>query len=183
MVRSAFRLLAGTAVLAALSAPAAVRAESIHATAEFESERTIGTSRMPFTLEVDRTTSVDEARGLLELLARGGQGLLRSAIAGRSDGRIRLGALEFRVSVIVVVERDGGRIYSVLTDRPLRPSASVGGDDSAKPFGVMRIEVDSGGLGEGTFRAATALAIDDAGALVVGDGDEPGRLLDVRRTD
>ncbi|MGE0641737.1 MAG: hypothetical protein AB7G12_10265 [Thermoanaerobaculia bacterium] len=178
------RRLASTLLTIALCAvPAAVRAESIHATAEFESERTIGTSRMPFTLEVDRTTSVEEARGLLELLARGGQGLLRSAIAGRSDGRIRLGALEFRVSVIVVVEQDDGRIYSVLTDRPLRPSATVGGDDSAKPFGVMRIEVDEGGLGEGTFRAATSLAIDDAGALVVGDGEEPGRLLDVRRTD
>ena len=111
------------------------------------------------------------------------QGLLRSALAGKRDGSLRLGGLDFAVSMIVVTEAADGRVYSVLTDRPLRRSAMVDGDDAEQPFGVLRFGIRDGGLGEGVFHAATSLSIDEEGTLVVGAGKEPGRLREIRRLD
>ncbi len=181
-LQSTAKWIAAAALLAALPESAAAVGEKFSATAEFESQRTLGTSRIAFSLVVDRVTSPEEAQELVNVLEKGGQGMLRSALAGRRDGRALLGAVEVPVNVIVVHEtEDGGRIYSVITDRPLRRSQHVGEDDSAMPFGVLRFEVNSAGSGEGFFHAATGIRLDENGDFVLSDPLEPGKLIDIRR--
>jgi len=174
--------IAALALVAALPDRASAAGEKFAATAEFESQRTLGTSRIAFSLVVDRVTPPEEAEELVNVLDKGGQGMLRAALAGRRDGRALLGAVEVPVNVIVVHQKeDGGRIYSVITDRPLRRSQHVGEDDSAMPFGVLRFEVNSAGSGEGFFHAATGIRLDENGDFVLSDPLEPGKLLDIRR--
>ena len=170
------------AALSLLPAPGAAAGEKFAATAEFESQRTLGTSRIAFSLVVDRTTSPDEAQELVNVLEKGGQGMLRAALSGRRDGHALFGAVEVPVNLIVVHELEGGdRVYSIVTDRPLRRSSYVGEDDSKMPFGVLRFQVDSRGRGEGFFHAATGIRVDESGDFVLSDPYEPGKLLDVRR--
>ena len=63
-----------------------------------------GTRRMPVTLIAQRYTSMEEASRLEQVLAEGGQGALLSALRGRSNGRLRLGALEFPVNLVAAEE-------------------------------------------------------------------------------
>jgi hypothetical protein len=173
--------LAIVALLLGVAAPAG--AQTFSATAEFESERTLGTSRIPFRVVVERTTPFDEARSLIELLGEGGQGQFRTAIAGRNDGRIEVGTLDYRVGLAVVSETDEGLLYSLVTERPLRRKAEVAPDDSATPFGVLRFLVDDSGSADGIFLAATGLALDEKGGVVAFGVSEPGRLLEMKRAD
>jgi hypothetical protein len=170
-----------TVALVAVAVPAA--AQTFEATAEFESERTLGTSRIPFRVVIDRTTPFAEARALVELLGEGGQAQFRAAIAGRDDGRIDLGALEYRVGLAVMSETAEGLLYSLVTERPLRRAASVAPDETAAPFGVLRFLVDDSGSAEGFFLSATGLALDEKGGVVAHGVSEPGRLLEMKRID
>ena len=63
--------------------------------AELEANFRIGGgNRMLVNLVVDRFTTAEEAQRLADVLEQGGQGALLSALKGRSDGRLRLGALD-----------------------------------------------------------------------------------------
>jgi hypothetical protein len=180
------RPLSLAALLAlALLAPASVRAETYRATAEFESRRTLGSGNVELVLALDRPTPVEEALGLRDVLARGGQELLRAAIAGRRDGWIRMGGLEIPIALVVVAPADDGRRYLLVTERPLRlPTDPNEPADRRFPFGFLELVVDGFGSGEGTFVAAASLAIDEEGRVAVtGDTGEPGRLTDVELED
>jgi len=141
---------------------------------EFSAEAVVnsreGRSRMLVTLVADRFTSVEEARDLARLLERG-QGPLVNALRGRHDGRVRLGALEMPVALVVAepVGRDGYR-FIFLTPRRIEFHEREFDEESLDyPFGIVVFEVDRFGRGEGDLHVAAALSIDQDGHIEIED--------------
>lgn len=145
----------------------------------------MGTSSMPMTLVANRFTSVEQAQHLAGLLDQGGQEALVSALNGRSDGQLMLGALQMPVALVVVEEQGRGYRYLFLTPRRIQVAEETFGEDSLNyPFGIAVFEVNDFGDGEGKLHVAAALSIDAEGHIEVDDYDgEDGRLENVSRAD
>lgn len=144
-----------------------------------------GTRRMALTLVANRLTAVEQAQYLKEILASGGQGALLAALRGRNDGQLRLGALSFKIALVVVEPAEDGHAYFFLTPRTIRIDESTFGSESMDyPFGVAKIEVDGFGRGEGELHVAAALHMDADGKLFIEDYDGvDGHFEDLRATD
>lgn len=143
-----------------------------------------GTRRMPLSLVANRLTSATEVQELAGLLEKGGQGTLLSALRGRADGQLRLGALNMSIALVAVEETSDGYRYLFLTPRRIQFDESQLGKDSLDyPFGIAVFEIDDfSGRGEGTLHVAAALRIDPDGHVEVDDFDgEDGRFEDLRR--
>jgi hypothetical protein len=142
-----------------------------------------GGNRINVTFVADRFTSVEEAQQLAGLLKQGGQGSLVSALRGRSDGRIRFGALERWVALVVAEPEGRGWRYIFLTPRRFEFHEREFGEESLNyPFGIAIFEVDSFGRGEGTLHVAAALRIDPDGRIEIEDYDgEDGRLEKIKQ--
>jgi hypothetical protein len=131
-----------------------------------------GTRQMPVTLVANRFTAVEEAKRLAEVLESGGQGALLSALAGRNDGQLQLGALQMPIALVVAEPRGNGYRYLFLTARRIRVEETTFGEKSLDyPFGVAVFEVDSFGDGEGKLHVEAALHIDADGHVEVEDYD------------
>ena len=145
---------------------------------------TEGTRRMPMTLVASRFTSVEEAQQLAGLLEKGGQGTLLSALRGRADGRLQLGALSIPIALVVAEETRNGYRFVFLTARRIQVDERQLDKDSLNyPFGIADFEVDGfSGRGEGTLHVAAALSIDADGHIEIDDYDgQDGRFEDLRR--
>jgi hypothetical protein len=143
-----------------------------------------GTRSMPVTLVAHRFTPVSEAQELGGLLAEGGQGTLLSALRGRADGELRLGALTVPIALVSVLETSDGYRYLFLSPRRIQFNETQLGEESLDyPFGIAVFEVDGfSGLGEGSLHVAAALSIDADGHIEVDDYDgRDGHFKDLRR--
>jgi hypothetical protein len=131
-----------------------------------------GTRRMPVTFIANRFTSVEQAKHLAEVLEQGGQGALLSALAGRNDGRLRLGALEMPIALVVAEPQGKGYRYLFLTPRRIRVEENTFGEESLDyPFGIAEFVTDTFGRGEGSLHVAAALSIDPDGHVEIEDYD------------
>jgi hypothetical protein len=143
----------------------------------------MGTRSMPMTLVANRFTSVEQARHLAEVLEQGGQGALLSALSGRSDGQLMLGALQMPVALVVVEAQGSGHRYLFLTPRTIKVAETTLDEESLDyPFGIAVFEVDDfgDGVGDGRLHVAAALSIDSDGHIEVDDYDgADGSLEDV----
>ena len=142
-----------------------------------------GGNRINVTFIADRFTSVEEARQLAGILERGGQGSLVAALKGRADGRIRFGALERWVALVVAEPEGRGYRYLFLTPRRFEIHEREFGEESLEyPFGIAEFVIDGFGRGEGTLHVAAALRIDAEGHIEIEDYDgEDGRLERIKR--
>lgn len=142
-----------------------------------------GGNRINVTFIADRFTSIEEAQQLAGILEQGGQGSLVAALRGRSDGRIRFGALERWVALVVAEPEGRGYRYLFLTPRRFEIHEKEFGEESLDyPFGIAEFVVDSFGRGEGTLHVAAALRIDAGGHIEVEDYDgQDGRLESIRQ--
>lgn len=141
------------------------------------------TRRMPVTLVANRFTAPDEARQLATVLGDGGQGALLSALTGRNDGQLRLGALSLPVALVVAEPTEDGFRYVFLTPRRIKIEETAFGEDSlGYPFGIAAFEVDGFGRGSGSLHVAAALSIDSEGRVDVEDLDgADGTIEDLNR--
>ena len=143
-----------------------------------------GTRSMPLTLVVNRFSPVSEVQELGGLLAKGGQGTLLSALRGRADGELRLGALNVPIALVSVEETSGGHRYLFLSPRRIQfNETQLGGESLDYPFGIAVLEVDDfSGLGEGSLHVAARLSIDADGHIEVDDYDgRDGHFRDLRK--
>ena len=156
---------------------------------EFTAEAVVnspeGRRTMLVTLVANRFTSVEQAKQLAEVLEQGGQGALLSALTGRNDGRLRLGALEMPIALVVAEPQGKGYRYLFLTPRRIQMEETTFGEDSLNyPFGIAEFVTDTFGRGEGSLHVAAALRIDADGHIEIEDYDgEDGsieRLQQVR---
>jgi hypothetical protein len=164
----------------ALAVPVAEGAE-FSATASVNTSH--GTRSLAFNLVVSSPVTIEQAQPLKEVLARGGQEMLRSVMRDSVRGKIKLGALEYPVN-LVVAEPDGDGIrYYVVTARQLQYEEVTNNDASLDyPFSLLVVNVPSIGTGDGTIFTKAALYVDDQGHVRAEQyqGD-PGSLKDVKR--
>jgi hypothetical protein len=142
-----------------------------------------GTRRMPVTFIANRFTSVEQAKRLAEVLEQGGQQALLSALTGRRDGELRLGALEMPVALVVAEPKGKGYRYLFLTARRIQVEETTFGEESLDyPFGIVEFETDTFGRGEGALHVAAALSIDADGHVEIEDYDgEDGSIERLQR--
>ena len=141
-----------------------------------------GDRRMSGSIVVDRFTPVEEARKLRAVLENQGQAGLVAAIRGRANGRLRLGALEYALDLVVTKPVDGGFRLIVVTSRPIRLEETQQPSNSLDyPFGVIALTLDGSGRGEGQFYPRAALAINEDGALTVQEFEGEGRVFEVKK--
>ena len=141
---------------------------------EFTAEAVVksreGRRRMLLTLVAHRFTPVEELRDLAGVLERSGQFGLLSALKGRRDGQLRLGATEMPIALVAAEAWGGGYRYLFLTPRRIRVEEEILEQDSRDfPFGIAVFEVDRFGRGEGRLHVAAALRIDADGHVEVED--------------
>jgi hypothetical protein len=131
-----------------------------------------GGNRMLVNLVIDRYTSIEEAQQLAGVLEQGGQRALLAALKGRFDGRIRLGATDMPVALVVAESQGRGYRYLFLTPRQIGfDERELNKDSLDYPFGVIDFEVDRFGRGEGSLHVAAALSIDEYGHVEIEDYD------------
>jgi hypothetical protein len=142
-----------------------------------------GGNRINVTFVADRFTSVEEAQQLAGVLEKGGQGSLLSMLRGRSDGRIRFGALERTVALVVAEPQGRGYRYLFLTPRQFEIQEKQFGEESLDyPFGIAEFVVDGFGRGEGTLHVSAALRIDADGHIEIEDYDGfDGRIQRIKQ--
>ena len=143
----------------------------------------MGTRRMLMTLVANRFTSVEQAQRLADVLEQGGQGALLSALTGRADGQLRLGALRFPVALVVAEPAGKGYRYLFLTPRRIQVNEVEFDEDSLNyPFGIAVFTTGSFGRGEGSLHVAAALRIDADGHIEIDDYDgEDGSFEDLKQ--
>ena len=153
-------------------------------TATAEVETPSGTRSMNLTILIRRATPKEEAKPLAEVLAEGGQRALQSALQGRGDGTLRLGALESPLDLVTFEPKGDGYRIVVVSARPIRvEEANQGRDSLDYPFTVVAFEVGTFGSGEGELYLRAALSVGEDGRPAVKTWDgSVGRLLDVERT-
>jgi hypothetical protein len=131
-----------------------------------------GMRRMPVTFIANRFTSVEQAKQLAEVLEQGGQQALLSALTGRRDGQLRLGALEMPIALVVAEPQGKGYRYLFLTARRISVEETTFGEESLDyPFGIAEFVTDTFGRGEGSLHVAAALSIDADGHVEIEDYD------------
>jgi hypothetical protein len=136
-------------------------------TAIFEFSGPQGSREVPATILVDRVTTGEEALSFADILDRQGQRGLLAALRGRGDGRLKLGAIEYGLDLIVArpLDDDGVRL-TIVTTRPLRTTeVDLGQASLDYPFGVARFEIDGFGRGEGVFYPTASLRVEADGAI------------------
>jgi hypothetical protein len=142
-----------------------------------------GNRQIGGTIVVNRYTPVEDARQLAEILKSQGQAGLANALRGRANGVLRLGALEYSLDLIAAKTTSKGFKLVVVTNRPIRYQETDQGSPSLDyPFGIVSIEIDSLGRGEGRFFPSAALRIQEDGAIDVYPYSEgEGRVSDVKK--
>jgi hypothetical protein len=155
---------------------------------EFTAQATMttsqGTSHMPITLIVARFTSAEESQRYQDLLASGGQGALLAALRSRSDGRLRLGALEMPLGLVVAEPLRRGYRYVFVTARKIQVEEVNDSLDSLDyPFGVAVFELDDFGRGEGLVYPSAAISVDstDQSIEINEYHGEPGTLRNIKK--
>jgi hypothetical protein len=172
-------------VLGLLLAATAVAGDSVPgreftATLEFKGPQ--GTRRIGATIIVDRYTPVEEARKLRYVLEDYGQSGLLAALRGRHNGRVRLGALEHPLDLVVTKPTDDGFRLIVVTTRMLRVEETEQGLESLDfPFGFIALDLDHSGRGSGQYHPKAALWITEDGAVAVEGWEGEGRVLEVKK--
>jgi hypothetical protein len=165
------RLFAFAALLA-LALPLTATEPGREFTAEGVGNFKGGGNRINLTVIADRFTSVEEAQQLAGILETGGQSLLLAALRRRWEGRIRFGALEMWVALVVAEPEGSGYRYLFLTPRRLKIHEKEFGEESLDyQFGIAEFVVDGFGRGEGTLHVAAALSINADGHIDVEDYD------------
>jgi hypothetical protein len=138
---------------------------------------------MPVTLLAHRYTPLDQARFLKDVLESGGQAALLANLRTRSDGRLRLGALEIPISLAIAESAGAGYRYVFVTGRRIQvEEVNEGAGSLDYPFGVAVFEVGDFGSGKGQIYPAAALTIGEDGSVEIEqfEGD-PGTLSAVKK--
>jgi hypothetical protein len=147
-----------------------------------EGGRISGTRQLGVELRIDTLTPRDQAWKLADTIAASGQDGLRNELLGRSDGLLRLGAVDFPIG-LAVYRRDGDvHTFMLVSARAFRVSeVNFGTESTGYPFGVAVFTIDSFGNGEGLVYPAARIGLDKDGGVVIDNFQEqPGVMTEVR---
>jgi hypothetical protein len=147
-----------------------------------EGGRISGTRQLGVELRIDSLTPRDQAWKLADAIGTSGQDGLLAALQGRSDGLLRLGAVDFPIS-LAVYRRDGDtHTFMLVSARAFRVSeVNFGMESTGYPFGVAVFTIDAFGNGEGLVYPAARIGLDRDGGVVIDNYQEqPGIMTEVR---
>ena len=138
----------------------------------------------PFVLHIDGFSSDAEISRLTSALKEKGTSGVHGALLGtKQKGWIRIGGepVPFCGIARSGALPDGGRVVRVLTERAIMPvEKRVSPRAGDYPFGWIELKLDSNGKGEGQLTAAASVRVTGNELEMVGFGEKPFPLRDVR---
>ncbi len=132
-----------------------------------------------FNIWVDDYTENDERQQYLETLAEDGPEMLAAELASTQVGRFQvLGQLANRIAYAYEFpDADGGRRVLLATARPLIVTRQIPlGSPRDFPFGLIQLNLDENGEGDGVIFAATSIRFNDEGNLEVANSSTSQRF-------
>ncbi len=121
-----------------------------------------------FSIQVDEYTSDEEFIEFLEILAGGGPRRLEDAFLRSQKGRIVIDSLGYDIALARSAPTESGRVVRVFTVRHLGFDESVGRTRSREyPFGMIELQLNHNGRGDGVLVVAARLHLDPDGRLAV----------------
>jgi hypothetical protein len=121
-----------------------------------------------FSIQVDEYTSDEEFIEFLEILAGGGPRRLEDAFLRSRKGRIVIDSLGYDIALARSAPTQSGRMVRVFTVRHLGFDESVGRSRSREyPFGMIELQLDHNGRGDGVLVGAARLRLSPDGRLEV----------------
>ena len=176
------RLAGLVALLCAAVVAAAAETPGSEFSATFKFKGKQGDRQIAANIVVDRYTPEEEAWRFADILKTQGQAGLAAALRGRRNGRLRLGALEYSLDLVVTRPTDKGHRIVVVTTRPIRYQETQSGSESLDyPFGLVILEVDGFGRGDGRFYPAAALQFNEDGSVAVYKPEGEGKVSEVKK--
>ncbi len=175
------------AVLLAVAAVRLAAADDLPKGGEFKATATVtskeGTRSMGFDVVITNPLSLEQAQFFRRVLEEGGQQVLLNTIRGSGRGRIRLGAFEYPIDLVVAEKTKDGERYSVVTARTMSYEEAQEGRPSVDfPFTIIVFDVPGFGKGEGRIFTKAALYVDEDGHIRAEQFEhDPGTLKDVKR--
>ena len=136
-----------------------------------------------FRLEIEQYTSEEEAVELIEVLAKEGPDGLRKALEKLDRGWISIGPRTgYPIAFARSFDTPEGRIVRIATDRPVSfIEARSMLRTMGYPFGIIELQLDQDGKGEGRLIAAAEIKFNKEGRLEIESfGLEPFRILRAR---
>jgi hypothetical protein len=157
----------------------------------YAAEATVTTSEgakasAPLTIVIDRWSTDDDRDTLIEAVRTGGSAAARHLLLARGAvGSIHLAGRQTAVKYAYARPTLGGRLITLVTSDPIR---FVGGGVADAPpqagygLGVLILDVDVLGAGQGEMAPAATVRIDTQNAVVTDDyGAEVVRLSKIAR--
>ena len=174
-------LLGGFASLASAAADDTPKGGELTATATVTSKQ--GTRSMAFDVVGTNPLGLEQAQFFRRVLEEGGQQVLLNTIRGSGRGRIRLGAFEYPIDLVIAEKTKDGERYSVVTARTMSYEEAQEGRPSVDyPFTIIVFDVPGFGKGEGRIFTKAALYVDEEGHIRAEQFEhDPGTLKDVKR--
>ena len=180
MSRTKISLLAAVAACA-LAGPAAAE-ETIQANALRVGT---GTPNTRLTVRLDRYSSDEERAQWRAAFAQSGQ---EGLVAAWQESNVKVGTMsltgtmgyQLRAGISIPTENGGRRIFLV-TDRPISGYEMLGGTRRTEeyPIGVIELEVDAEGKGEGRMIGAAELVVENDRLTIKTLRTDPTRLTQV----
>lgn len=137
-----------------------------------------------FTLHVDEYTTVEEAQAMANLLLSQGTEAVLEELRKLDKGYIKIGArLGYPVGLVRSIDSDdGGRSIRAVTDRPIQMFELMNDTRSSKhEFGVIEIQLDATGKGQGQLIAAAKVSLTKEGAVEIESlGTRPFTLNNIK---
>ena len=173
----------------ALSWPSAVMAQELETPERFQGiiidagGAVPRRSTAPFTLVIEKYSTVEEINSLIGVLAEGGQNALEKAMFKLDNGYIKIGASTgYPISITRSLDVDGGRIIRAVTDRPIQMFEVRRNLRSLEhSLGIIEIELPAGAKkGTGQLIAAAKVSLRENGSIEIESlGTQPFRLSNV----
>ncbi len=136
---------------------------------------------IPIVVHIDSYSPVGDVRALNLLLKDKGQDAVEAALFGmKARGWIRIGSsLGYEVPLIRSLPTPTGRRIVVIADRPIQFWEQWRGTRSLQyPFGMVVLDIDRNGHGEGRLIAAMRAKFDKEGKVELESfGTEPFRII------
>jgi hypothetical protein len=115
-------------------------------------------------------------------VSSGGQRALQAALDRYANGSVGLGVHQYTFSLVVRRPTNRGQRYVIVANRPFGAyEVNLGQDSVNKPFGVVVVDVDDFGAGDGTYFRRAQITVNDDGTVSVNGCGQPDRLLNVSR--
>ena len=121
-----------------------------------------------FSIQVDEYTSDEQFIEFLEILAGGGPRRLEDAFQRSRKGRIVINSLGYDIALARSTPTESGRVVRMFTVRHLGFDETVGQTRSREyPFGMIELQLDHNGRGDGVLVVAARLQLNADGRLEV----------------